>query len=161
MAVGTVQLYNDGIRTIISEALSGAYAWDEAAGDKFAFALATSGYTPSDAHTTINDVQLGNIITAGDGAPIAVPTRSITMSSGATRFLAGDADFGDTVTVPSCKYLLIVAGDFSGGYTLLTSHRLVAWCNLDTSGGTVASTASDFKVTAPANNIWIQITAQT
>ena len=159
MAVGTVQVYNEAILKMISVGFGGS-RWDEAAGDKFAFALATSGYTPDDTDGTVADVQLGNIITSGDGAPMAIGTRSHVHSIGVTRFVGDDANFGASVTVPAVKYLICTMGDYSGGYSLLTTDDLIFWCNLDTSGGTVNSNASDFAVIAPGNNAWFKINPQ-
>lgn len=157
MSVGLVQLYNGALEYLFSDA---GYQWDESAGNKFAFCLAESTYTPLDTHSTLNNVGLSNLITAGDGAPIAVANRALVESAGTIQFNSDDADFGDPVTVPEVLYLLCTAGDYSGGYTLTTSDRLIFWCQLDELGIPVSTYQNEFVVYAPPNGTWFRVNAQ-
>lgn len=155
MTVGVVQLYNQW-----GDILNGTAnnQWDSGTATHFAFLLAKSSYTPSDTHATVADLGTAgtNWINAGDGAPIQIPSRDITQSSGATRYVAGNANFGSAVTV-SAKYLIAVAGDSS---SIQSTDRLIFWQDLKTEGGEASSSSSDFNVQAPANSIWFQINAQ-
>ena len=152
MAVGQVQLYNQAFSTICASANT---QWDTASG--FAFVLAKSTYTPLDTHTTLANVGTGDVdyIVTGDGAAILVPSLAIVNSSGNTQFNAGNANFGASVTI-TAKYLLCVEGDA----TLAGTDKLIFWQNLDTSGGSAVSSASDFVVQAPAGSTWFQINVQ-
>lgn len=155
MSVGQVQVYDQCFQRLTLDA---GTQWDVAGSTSFAFVLALSSYTPSDAHTTVADLGTAGVdwINSGDGSPIAIPTRSITMLSGATRFLAGNANFGSSVTI-TAKYLIAVEGDAAG---VLSTDELLWYQDLSQEGGSAQSSASDFVVQAPANSIWKQINAQ-
>lgn len=57
----------------------------------------------------------------------------------------GDISFGASVTI-SAKYLVLVKGTAG---SLTAGSVLVGYCDLDTSGGSVSSTASQFAVNTP------------
>lgn len=154
MSVGQVQLYNQAFSLLAADANT---QWDAAASTSFTFILAASTYTPADTHTTVANLGVADTdwIQTGDGAPIVVPTRSITSVSGATRFLAGNANFGSSVTV-TAKYLVCIEGDT----TVTSTDNLLWYQDLSQEGGSASSSTSDFVVQAPANSIWFQINAQ-
>lgn len=152
MSVGQVQLYNQCFSIIADSANT---QWDTASG--FAFILAKSTYTPLDTHTTVADLGVADTdwIQTGDGAAILVPTLGISEVSGATRFTAGNANYGSSVTV-TAKYLVCVEGDA----TITSTDNLLWSQDLSQEGGSAQSSASDFVVQAPANSIWFQINVQ-
>lgn len=155
MSVGQVQLYNQCLQRLTLDA---GTQWDAAASTSFAYVLAKSTYTPADTHTTVSDLGVADTdwIQTGDGNPIVVPTRSITESSGAIRFLAGNANYGSSVTI-TAKYLVCVEGDEAG---IVSGDNLLWYQDLSQEGGSAQSSASDFVVQAPSGNIWFQINAQ-
>jgi hypothetical protein len=155
MSVGQVQLYNQCFERLLQDADT---QWDDAASTAFAFVLAKSSYTPSDAHTTVANLGTSGVdwIASGDGAPIVVPSRVIDMASGVVQLKAGNANFGSSVTI-TAKYLICVMGTSAA----ITSGMPLLWYqDLSQEGGSAQSSASDFVVQAPANSIWKQINAQ-
>lgn len=155
MSVGQVQLYNQCFERLLQDADD---QWDVAGSTSFAFLLAKASYTPSDAHTTIANLGVAGTdwINSGDGSPIVVPSRSVDQASGVVQMKAGNANFGSAVTIVA-KYLICVMGDAAG---ILSTDPLLWYQDLSQEGGSAQSSASDFVVQAPANNIWKQINAQ-
>jgi len=148
MTVGTVTKYNSLEKTIIADANR---QWDDATAGNMLFVLAGSGYTPSATHSTTAD--LTNVITAGDGAPIAATGLAIdnTTTAGTTYYDSADANFGSAVTI-TAKYLIAIQPATANTYNSSTG-KLLFYVDLDTTSGsaTVSSTASDFIVYAPTN----------
>ena len=151
MAIGTVQKY-DGFEYALGH--SGNRAWDDATTGNIIWCLADETYTPSDAHSTTNDVSTA-LITTGDGVPINATGLAIdkTTTAGTTYYDSDDANFGSSVTI-TAKYLIAVqpvtAGTFSG-----TTDVLLFYVDLDTtSGSSTVSSAPDFIILAPTNG-WL------
>lgn len=148
MTVGTVTKYNSLEKTIAADANR---QWDDATAGNMLFVLAGAGYTPSAAHALTSD--LTNVITSGDGAPIAATGLAIdnTTTAGTTYYDSADANFGAAVTI-TAKYLIAVQPATANTYNSSTG-KLLFYVDLDNTNGsaTVSSTASDFIVYAPAN----------
>lgn len=154
MAVGTVTKYNGFEKQIGADANR---QWDDATAGNIMFCLAGNGYTPAATHSTTAD--LADVITTGDGAPIAATGLAIdnTTTPGSTYYDSADANFGASVTI-TAKYLIAVMPVTAGTFDAATS-KLLFYVDLDTTSSSteVSSTASDFIVYAPTNG-WIKST---
>jgi len=148
MALGTVTKYNSLEKTVFDTANR---QWNDATAGNIMFCLCGNGYTPAATHDTTTS--LADLITAGDGAPIAATTLAInnTTTPGTTYYDSDDANFGAAVTI-TAKYLIAVQPVTAGTFSATTS-KLLFYVDLDTTNGTaeVSSIASDFVVYAPAN----------
>lgn len=155
MSIGQVQIFDQCFELLAQD---GNTQWDAAASTSFAFLLAKSTYTPDDTDTTVADLGTAGVdwIDSGDGSPIVVPSRSIDRSGGVIQFKAANANYGSSVTV-TAKYLICVEGDSS---SIASGDNILWYQDLSQEGGSAQSSASDFVVQAPANNIWKQINAQ-
>ncbi len=148
MALGTVTKYNSLEKTLFDTANR---QWNDATAGNIMFCLCGNGYTPAATHDETAD--LADLITSGDGAPIAATALAIdnTTTAGTTYYDSADANFGSAVTILA-KYLICVQPVTANTFSATTS-KLLWYVNLDTTNGTaeVSSTASDFVVYAPAN----------
>lgn len=153
MALGTVTKYNQLEKQIGADA---ERQWDDATAGNIMFCLADAAYTPAATHTTTADVG-ANLITTGDGAPIAATSLAIdnTTTPGTTYYDSADANFGASVTI-SAKWLIAVQPVTAGTFSATTS-KLLWYVDLNNSSGSAeaSSTASDFIVYAPTNG-WIK-----
>lgn len=153
MALGTVTKYNQFEKLIGDTANR---QWNDATAGNIMFCLAHAAYTPAATHTTTTDLG-ANVITAGDGAPIAATALAIddTTTPGTTYYDSADANFGAAVTV-SAKWLIAVQPVTANTFSATTS-KLLWYVDLNnTSGSTEASsTASDFIVYAPTGG-WLK-----
>jgi hypothetical protein len=150
MTVGVITKYNQMAKILQEDANPD---WDDSTAGAFMFILATSSYTPSVSHTTVNDIG-ANYIDSGDGAPINATTRDVIESSGDVFLDSDDADFGSSVTI-TAKYLVCVMPVSAG--TVASTSKLVWYVDLNTGGGSIARTNSTFKVVAPVNG-WTKYT---
>lgn len=155
MALGTVTKYNQ-LESILF-ATSGRQ-WDDSNVGSCMWCLATADYSPSASHTTTNDLG-ASLITAGNGAPIAVTTPTIdkTTTPGTTYYDADPANFGANVTV-TAKWLILVQPVTSNTFSA-TTGKLLAYCDLNTASGSssLSSSASEFKI-LPHTNGWFKTT---
>ena len=156
MAAGTVQLYDTAYETLFQDATR---QWDDSTSGSIYWVLATSSYTPSDAHTTTTDVT--NKV-GGDGAPIAATDLVITDTPGTaneTYFQAGAGgtpgvvSFGTNVTI-TAQYLIAVQPTSAGSYSG-TTDKLIFYVAIDT-GGDVSSTNGEFTINMPTSG-WFKI----
>jgi hypothetical protein len=148
MALGTVTKYNSLEKTLFDTANR---QWNDATAGNIMFCLCGNGYTPAAAHDETAD--LSDLITAGDGAPIAATGLAIdnTTTAGTTYYDADAANFGAAVTV-SAKWLICVQPVTANTFSATTS-KLLFYVDLNTSSGSAeaSSTASDFRIDPPAN----------
>jgi hypothetical protein len=154
MAVGTIVKYNGFEKNIGADAQR---QWDDGSVGNIMFLLATVGYTPSAAHSTVADLG-ANYISSGDGAPINAgsPTIDNTSFAGSTYYSTLDANFGATVTI-TAKYLVAVMPVTAG--TMASTAKLLFYVDLNTAttGSTVSSTAASFIVFRPTSG-WLRST---
>jgi hypothetical protein len=148
MALGTVTKYNSLEKTLFDTANR---QWNDATAGNIMFCLCGNGYTPAATHDETAD--LADLITAGDGAPIAATGLAIdnTTTAGTTYYDADAANFGAAVTV-SAKWLICVQPVTANTFSATTS-KLLFYVDLNTSSGSAeaSSTASDFRIDPPAN----------
>ena len=154
MAIGPVTKFNQLEQVIMSTT---GTDWDSVAAGSFMFILVGNLYTPDVTHTVTGD--LTDIITAGDGAPINVPTPAIDILSvpGTTFLSSGSANFGTTVTITT-KFLICINPLAAATFSATTS-KLLWYVDLDDATGTAerSSTNSDFVINTPANG-WLSYT---
>lgn len=137
MAAGNFTLYNNAKLLLLNGGLNMASATITAA-------LLSSSYTPSATHAAWSDVSAQQITDSGY-AQQAVTGQTVTGSSGTVTVDSGDISFGSNVTL-TAKYLVLVAGTAG---SLTSTSQLIGYCDLNTGGGTVSSTAGAFSVNTP------------
>jgi len=149
MALGTVTKYNS-LEVAIGDTAN--RQWNDATAGNIMFCLVTNGYTPSATHSTTSSLG-ANVITTGDGSPIAATSLTLdnTTTPGRTYFNSANASFGSSVTI-TAKYLVAVQPVTAGTFSATTS-TLLFYVDLDTTSGSssATSTASNFTVYTPAN----------
>lgn len=137
MAAGNFTLYDNAKLLLLNGGLNMASAGITAV-------LLGSGYTPSAAHSAWSDVSANEIADSGY-AEQAVSGQTVTLASGTVTVDSGDISFGTNVTL-TAKYLVLVQGTAG---SLTAASKLIGYCDLNTGGGTVSSTAGAFSVNTP------------
>lgn len=149
MAIGTVTKYDKGVSTLLKNA---DRQWDDATAGNIMFCLAKAVYTPSTTHSTVADLGVADTgyIATGDGAPINAPSPSLddTTTPGSVYFDSLAANFGNPVTI-TAKYLVAVQPAVAG--TFASTAKLLWYVDLETGGGSVSSTNSEFVINTPTN----------
>lgn len=138
MAAGNFTLYDNAKLLLWNGGLN-------MASDTLTAALLTSAYTPSAAHSTWGDVSTNEVAAGGDYTQKAVTGQSVTGGAGTVTVDTADISFGSAVTI-TAKYLVLVKGTAGA---LTAGSVLVGYCDLNTGGGTVSSTAAAFSVATP------------
>lgn len=138
MSAGNFTLYNNAKLLLFNGGLN-------MAGDTITAALLTSSYTPSAAHSTWADVSATEVAAGGDYAQQALSGESVSGASGTVTVDSGDISFGTNVTI-TAKYLVLVKGTAG---SLTAASELIGYCDLNTGGGSVSSTAGGFAVNTP------------
>ena len=144
MAEGPWQLYDNGLLAVCQQ-LTGC----DFVNDAVKCGLLDTTHTVD----LTNDVNWADV--SGDECTdpdyttggIAVPaTKSITIVSGLVRYdTTGDIDFGSSVTI-AARYAVLYFDDHA-------NDRLFAIADLNTGGGNLSSTSSDFRIEIHANGI--------
>lgn len=129
MTVGTFTFYNGGKSEVVDLAFASA---------DYYTVLCTGTYTPSVAHTTY--ANLTNQVTGYTRQDITVSRTG----TGATQNIkATESNFGTSTTI-TAKYCVLVHG--TNPTTPATTDELIGYLDLKTEGGSVSSSASNFKV---------------
>lgn len=149
MAVGAVQVYDGGLAKLLNDAEA---QWDSSA--TFQFALLLTGYTPADTHALWSDVS-ANVCVDGDYGAQLVTSRTVSDSGNPIYLDSADAIFGPNVTI-SARYLVCVQTASAVEGTLAGTDKLIFYQDLNTGGGNISSTNSNFTITAPTNG-WLSI----
>jgi len=137
MAAGNFTLYDNAKLLLLNGGLNMSSATITAV-------LLGAGYTPSAAHDTWSDASAQEIADSGY-AEQAVSGQTVTLASGTVTVDSGDISFGTNVTL-TAKYLALVLGTAG---SLAGTDKLIGYCDLNTGGGTVSSTAGAFSVNTP------------
>lgn len=138
MAAGNFTFYNSGKLNSLNGSI-------DADTDTLVMILLASGYTPDvAAHTTYADVS-GSEIADADYSPQVISGAAFTESAGTVNFDSDDVSFGTSVSIEA-KYAVVVRRD---GASLASGDLLLGYVDLNTGGGTVSSTNSDFAVNTP------------
>lgn len=141
MAVGTPKVYEKSLLLIQQQSL-------DFVNDTIKAALLDTAHTVDVAnHDFFDDVSADEIGDA-DYSQITLSGKSISIVSNKIRFDFADLDFGDNVTI-SARYLVIYKD------TGTPSTSPVIWIvDLNTGGGNLSSTNSDFDAAVNANGIY-------
>lgn len=110
--------------------------------------LLTASYTPNAATDQYLDDISANECADGDYARQTVGSKTIALASGKVRFDCADIDFGNAVTI-TAKYLVLFLDTGTPG-----TSTLLWYCDLNTGGGSVSSTAADFDIAINASGIY-------
>lgn len=142
MAAGLCILYDNGFLNIINDNVN-------LSSDTLLAILVKSTYTPvKGTHATYADVSAHECDDVGY-APVVLTSKSFTLIDGATNgeilVDCANISFGSSVTLTG-KYIVIVK---RAGGSLASTDKLVAYGDLNTSGGSVSSTSSNFDVNTP------------
>lgn len=138
MAAGSFTLYGAAIEGI-------ARGLVDLDGHSFKAALAGSGYTPDvAAHAALAD--LTNELAGGDYARVTLTGVALARTGTTVRFTSAPVDFGAAVTL-TAKYLVIYDDTHA-------ADALLGYVDLDTGGGSAASTDGPFEVSPHATDGW-------
>jgi hypothetical protein len=126
--------------------------------DHFRMVLVTATHTPDqDAHDTWSDVS-ANEVAAGGGYDThgKALTQTVARTNKVTTFDVDDQSWAaSTITA---KYAVIVKDADNNG-ALAAGDLLVAYCDLDTGGGSLSSSAGAFSVTINASGVFTSTVA--
>jgi hypothetical protein len=113
---------------------------------RFRMVLVKSDYTPSvNADDTWSDVSANEATGSGYTSSGVLLTMTVTHAAGTvTVDSTTDASWADS-TIASVQYACIVQDADANG-TLVAGDRLVAYCNLNSGGGVVSTTAGTFAI---------------
>ena len=144
MATGPFQAYELGLL----ELAKGTYAFE--AQTDYKAALLEAAYTPNLAtHSLYSDLTNewagGGGYTTG-GLALSTHALAITQISGGIKFDCSDITWGASTTIGPVKYCAI--------YQDAVTKRLLFLCDLDTTPGSVSSTASAFTITINTNGLY-------
>lgn len=132
MAAGAFTFYN-------SAKLQFANSTFDLDADTLIAGLATSSYTP--ALTQSNLTNITNEVTDADYSRQTITGQSITATGSTINIDIADVVFGTNVTIEG-KYLFL--------FDQTVSNELIAYVDLDTSGGSVSSSNSQFSISINA-----------
>jgi len=137
MAAGNFTLYDNAKLLLLNGSLNMASATITAV-------LLGAGYTPAASHSTWADVSANEIADSGY-VEQAVSGQTVTLASGTVTVDSADISFGTSVTL-TAKYLALVLGT-AGSRS--STDKLIGYCDLNSGGGTVSSSAGAFSVNTP------------
>lgn len=141
MAVGIPKIYEKSLLLIANQSL-------DFVNDTIKAALLVTAHTVDLAtHDFFNDVS-GDECADGDYAQITLSGKAITLTANKIRFDFADLDFGNTVTI-AARYLLIYKDT-----TVATTSPVIFIVDLNTGGGNLSSTNSDFDVALNASGMY-------
>jgi hypothetical protein len=150
MAAGAWQVYANGLVNILGGNI------DLADATHLRMTLVTSSYTPSrDAHSTWADVS-ANEVANGNGYTThgKVLAGTVTASGSPSDLITFDVDDQSwTSSTITAKYAVIVE-DADADNALASTDLLIAYCDLDTGGGSVSTTNGTFAVTINASGVF-------
>jgi len=138
MAAGIFELYSSGKLSSLNGAL-------DADTDTLVMVLLADTYTPAVTHSTYADISADEI-TDTDYTPQLISAVTFSEASGTVTLDSDDVSFGSNVSI-TAKYGVIVRRD---GASLASADLLLGYVDLDTSGGSVSSTNSEFTVRTPS-----------
>ena len=137
MAAGSWVIYNDGKERIINGDI-------DLNGDTLKCKLLTTSYSPANTHSTISD--LTNEVTDSDYSSQTIANPTVTEAGGTVKFDCDDITFGSSVTI-TAKYAALYSDTHA-------SDGLIAYVDLNTGGGSVASTAGTFTIVINAAGVF-------
>ncbi|BBK36089.1 hypothetical protein STAQ_11670 [Allostella sp. ATCC 35155] len=138
MAAGNFTLYGAAIEGI-------ARGLVDLDGHSFRAALCAAGYSPdAAAHAALADIT--NELAGGDYARVTLTGVAVARTGTTVKFTSDPVDFGSAVTL-TAKYLVIYDDSHA-------SDALLGYVDLNTGGGSAASTNGPFEVSPDATDGW-------
>lgn len=141
MAAGPFEVYHKGLLKIIQQSINFF-------SDTIKVAILTSSYTPDLAVDEFWDEISANECVDGDYAQLTLGSKVFDLQSGKIRFDAANLDWGNSVSITG-KYIVILKDTGNPA-----TSPLIWLLDLNTSGGSVSSTNSDFDVAIAATGIY-------
>lgn len=142
MAAGQFTLYDSGHLSFFD----GTFAF---ATDTIVCVLLSDTYTPASTHSTYADISADEI-TDADYAVQTVANATVTQSSGTVTVTCDPVSFGSAVTI-SAQYAVLVR---RASTALASTDLLVGYVDLNSGGGMVSSTNSEFTVSPSASGLF-------
>ena len=137
MAAGSWVIYNDGKERIINGDI-------DLNDDTLKCKLLTTSYTPAATHSTVSN--LTNEVTDSDYSVQTITGAAVTETGGTVKFDCNDISFGSSVTI-TAKYAVLYSDTHA-------SDALICYVDLNTGGGSVASTAGSFSIVINASGVF-------
>lgn len=141
MPVGDLLPYDNGLLNMLD-------GTTDFLADTIQARLATSGYTPNIATHDFWDDVSANECADGDYSPVALSSKSLAIVSNKVVWDAAQVDYGAAVTI-TAKYMVVLHWTGVAG-----TSALLFYVDLETGGGSVSSTNSDFKVDFNASGMY-------
>lgn len=118
----------------------------------FRMVLVTSTHTPNQStHSTWADASANEVVGTGYTSSGKLLTCTVTRSGLVVTFDCDDQSW--TTATITAKYAMIVKDADANG-TLASTDSLLCFCDLETGGGSVSSTAGTFAVTINASGVF-------
>lgn len=150
MAVGNFLVMDEALEAMANSALG------DLDGLAVTAVLVGSSYTPDMAtHATYAHVS-GDEISGNNYAQVALTGASLQDIAGGVRFDSNDISWGNPVTIPAAKYLVLVVGTAG---SLAAGDKIIGIQDLNTAGGTVHSINAEFTIHAPTSG-WFDLKRQ-
>ena len=119
---------------------------------QYRMVLLTSAYTPNqNTHSTFADISAAQVTGTGYTANGKLITQAVSRSSLVTTFDCDDQSW--TSSTITAKYAAIVRDVNSDG-TIASTDDLLCYCDLETGGGSLSTTAAAFTVTINASGVF-------
>ena len=142
MAIGAFDVYESGALALLNGSV-------DFVNDTIQARLLNASYTPDAASDeTWGDISANEIVDA-DYSPVNLSNMAISLQSGPLiRYDSDNISFGTDVTISAA---IIVIMKLQG---TVANSELLFYADLDTGGGLVSSTNSDYAVSLPTNGFW-------
>jgi len=145
MAAGAFKVYGAALEAISKNTV-------DLDSNTFRMILVTSTHTPNQAtHSTYADVSANEVVGTGYTSSGKLLTATVTRSSLVVTFDVDDQSW--TSSTITAKYAVIVKDADANG-TLASTDALLCYCDLETGGGSISTTAGTFTVTINASGVF-------
>jgi hypothetical protein len=145
MPVGSFKVYGAAAEAIAKNTV-------DLDSNTFRMVLVTSGYTPNqNTHSTWADASANEASGTGYTSSGKLLTCTVNRTNLVVTFDCDDQTW--TTATITAKYAIIVKDADANG-TIASTDALLAYCDLETGGGSVSSTASSFAITINASGVF-------
>jgi|SRR6185437_6830856 len=145
MAAGSVTVYTNAVLLMGEDTFNFST-------DAYAYVLCTSSYTPApNSDATYANVSSFELTTGGGytSGGTALAGTSWTQSGATLTFTASNISYSSSTI--TAKYIVILK---QAGGSLVSTDKLLAYCDLNSGGGSVSSSAGTFAITWNASGIF-------